>query len=88
MSGEAASNGTTPGKLRAIDPVGTWWEVDPSTGTPTYKRQSLLGALSLIDAKATSFPGHSGGIGGTGYLELHRGIVSLTLSMTNVVVYL
>ncbi len=55
MSG--ASNGTNPGKLHAVDPNGTWWEVDPNTGTPAQPIQTTGGALSLVDAKAPNgFP--------------------------------
>ncbi len=59
MAGVPAA-GTTPGKLHAIDQTKTWWEVDPVTGNPVWKRETT-GAGSLVATRAPSLALGSGG---------------------------
>ena len=53
MAAEPAS-GSTPAKLRVIDPAGTWLDVDPVTGNPTKVSQLFFVGPSrgLVPARA------------------------------------
>ncbi len=65
MAAEPA-NGSTPGRLRVIDPTGTWWDVAPD-GTPTWTREIGYGVWGLVPAKASSLNLNQSG--GTGHRE-------------------
>ena len=49
-----------PGTIHAIDRTGTWWDVDPISGRPTWRRETL-GGTSLVRSLAPTFTAGSGG---------------------------